>query len=114
MIEAKIKMVKQNKGQQLGIATLKDGDGAPKEEEIPPENLELRKEVRKKQRELNALRKKWWADRQDPKAMARKALQVNQGGEGEEGADEDADGAPPGETPAGQFEKMRSSIGGGQ
>ncbi len=37
--------------------------------DLPPELVELRKEARKKQRELNALRKKWWNDRKDVKGM---------------------------------------------
>eukprot|EP00397_Hematodinium_sp_SG-2012_P015072 GEMP01015344.1.p1 GENE.GEMP01015344.1~~GEMP01015344.1.p1 ORF type:complete len:778 (+),score=269.50 GEMP01015344.1:165-2498(+) len=100
LIEIKIKMVKSNRGQPLDLSILKDTQA--KDEDVPPENLEMRKEVRKKQRELNALRKKWWSDRQDPKASARRNIVSSSGEDGFTSASAD----PPNE----QFDKIQAAI----
>ena len=60
LIERKIKAVKDSRGKALDISIIKDATGKPADD-APPEVLELRREVRVKQRELNALRKKWCA-----------------------------------------------------
>lgn len=97
LIEMKIKVVKSNRGQPLDLSILKDTQ--IKEEDIPPENLELRKEVRKKQRELNGLRKKWWSERQDPKTSVRRNLVTNPESQAE---------AP--DLPTEQFDKIKNAI----
>ena len=62
MIDQKIRSLKQNKGGPMDLGSLKETEETKAEEEVPQENIDLRKDVRKKQRELNALRKKWWAE----------------------------------------------------
>ncbi|CEM04267.1 unnamed protein product [Vitrella brassicaformis CCMP3155] len=69
LIEKKIKAVKASKG-PVDIAMLQEGTETG-EQEVPKQNLELRKEVKKKQWELNLLRKKWWVERQAAEQTAK-------------------------------------------
>jgi len=93
LIETKIKLVKSNRGQPLDINLLKDTD--VKDEDVPKENLDLRKEVRRKQKELNTLRKKWWAERQDAKNMGKRSNVPDAEGDN---------------VPSEQFDKIKSGI----
>lgn len=75
-IEAKIKAL-QKARQKSATVDIQEvlGTKEEKPEEPPPEVLDLRKEMRKKQRALNALRKRWWNEKSEGQAARKMAGQ---------------------------------------
>jgi len=106
-------LIKQIRQEQVDIQKIRLGLGNP--DEIlkpgsairPPPGVspELLIEVRRKCRELNALRKKWWSDRQDPTTTVRRALAVAEMPESP--GDEDV---PPASEVSSLFERIHSSM----
>eukprot|EP00929_Paragymnodinium_shiwhaense_P040552 TRINITY_DN21158_c0_g1_i2.p1 TRINITY_DN21158_c0_g1~~TRINITY_DN21158_c0_g1_i2.p1 ORF type:complete len:846 (+),score=270.27 TRINITY_DN21158_c0_g1_i2:165-2702(+) len=78
---------------------------------VDPETLpagispELVHDVQRKVRELNALRKRWWSDRQDPMTTVRRTLAVTDLPD-----DPEADDEPPQSVQASLFERIHASM----
>jgi len=84
-------------------ALLGDGDAeAAQEQGVPPE---LVLEVKRKVRELRALRRRWWRDRQDESNTVRRTLAAAQ--LPEDGADEDR---PPKPSEESLFRRVQASM----
>jgi len=66
-LQRKIQLVKESRTRGVEVSAAMLEQAGPAKPEVPQEILDLKKEVRKRQREINALRKRWWTERQDIK-----------------------------------------------
>jgi len=91
---------------QEGLDALRKKRGNPADflwGDPKPDDVKL-SEIRRKVRELKALRRRWWSDRQDPQTTVRRALAVVDLPE-----DSEADDKPPSSEHKTLFERIRST-----